>query len=376
MYLKTIFNGRKIQETLKKHYFHIALLVTFAVPIMLLMILDYLNIEGFYLFNERFSFDETWKGRMFYLFFIWLLFLESIIDLEKIVEKRPKNRFRILAFFICANIPLIYVLAVNFMGMSQTIVELGRIIGIDSRPYFMFLSWPLSFEYLVFFVSFLTAVILAYKTHGLKTFSISLSLLGVMSFIYLIDTYYPEGMLKPLQMLAIPAAACAAAVLEILGYKLTLYYHTGPSALPTIIMNGYPSVGIVWSCAGVHSMLLYILIIALVFKRSNISGFRKLAYFVIGAVCTYFVNTLRIASYFIIRANSGQNAAQFFHDSIGELFFLFWVFAYILIIISVERFMLVEKTRHLIRRVFTFSRTLKSKFSSLLGMKLKRVIKN
>ena len=377
MYLKTILNGRKIQETLKKHYFHIALLLSFAVPIMLLMILDYLNIEGFYLFNERFLFNETWKGRMFYLFFIWLLFVESIIGLEKIVEKRPKNRFRILAFFICANIPLIYVLAVNFLGVNTAILELGRIIGINSSDlYFLSLAWPLSFEYLVFFMSFLIAVILAYKTDALKTFSISLCLLGVMTFVYLIDTYYPNGMLKPLQMLALPAAACAAAVLEILGYNLTLYYKTGPGALPTIIMNGYPSVGIVWSCAGVHSMLLYILIIALLFKRSNISGFRKLTYFVIGAVCTYFVNTLRIASYFIIRANSGQNAAQFFHDSIGELFFLFWIFAYILIIISVERFMLVEKTRHLIRRVFSFPRTLKSKFSSLLGMKLKRVIKN
>jgi len=378
MYLKTILNGRKIQETLKKYYFHIALLLSFAVPIMLLMILDYLNIEGFYLFNERFLFNETWKGRMFYLFFIWLLFLESIIDLDKIAEKRPKNFFRILAFFICANIPLIYVLVVNFWGLNTNIIALGQIIGIRSDPnnYFLSLAWPLSFEYLVFFMSFLIAVFLAYKTDGLKTFSISLCLLGVMTFVYLIDTYYPEGMLKPLQMLALPAAACAAALLEILGYNLTLLYQTGPGSLPTIYMTGYSPVGIVWSCAGVHSMLLYILIIALLFKRSSISGFRKLVYFVIGAVCTYFVNILRIASYFVIRASSGQSAAQFFHDSIGELFFLSWIVAYILIIISVEKFMLVEKTRHVMRRVFSSLGTLKSKFLSLFGMKLKRVIKN
>jgi len=364
MHLKTIFNGRKIQETLKKHYFHIALLITFATPIMLLMILDYLNLESFYLFNTRFLFNETWKGRMFYLFFIWLLFLESIIDFDKIADKKPKNLFRILVFFICANIPLIYVLVVNFFGVNTNIVELGRIIGIRSDPnnYFLFLAWPLSFEYLVFFMSFLVAVFLAYKTDGLKSFSISLCLLGVMSFVYLIDTYYPEGMLKPLQMLALPAAACATALLEMLGYNLTLYYQTGPGALPTIYMTGYSPVGIVWSCAGVHSMLLYILIIALLYKRSNISGFRKLAYFVIGAVCTYFVNILRIASYFVIRESSGQSAAQYFHDSIGELFFLFWIFAYILIIISVERFMLVEKTRHVIRKGFFFLGTLKKKF--------------
>jgi len=375
MYLKNLLTKERVQEALKKYYFHIALIVCFAVPIMLLMTLDYLNIESFYLFNTRFLFDETWKGRMFYLFFIWLLFLESIIESEKIVEKRPKNRFRILVFFICANVPLIYVLAVNFLGMNQAIVELGRIIGINPGEYFMFLSWPLSFEYLVFFISFLIAIILAYKTDGLKTFSISLSLLGVMSFIYMIDTYYPEGMLKPLQMLALPAAACAAALLEILGYNFTLTYQPGPRSLPLIYMPGFPPIGIVWSCAGVHSLLLYLLIILLLFRRSNISGFRKLVYFIIGGICTYFVNTLRIASYFVIRESSGQNAAQFFHDSIGELYFLFWMFTYILIIISVEKFMLVEKIKYGIQRLCFLLETMKSKLSSYLRTKFKRVVK-
>jgi thaumarchaeosortase len=379
MYLKNLLTKERVQEALQKYYFHIALIVCFSVPITLLMTLDYLNIESFYLFNTRFLFDETWKGRMFYLFFIWLLFLESIIESEKIVEKRPKNRFRILLFFICANVPLLYVLTVNFLGMNQAIVELGRIIGINSGEYFMFLSWPLSFEYLVFFISFLIAIILAYKTDGLKTFSISLSLLGVMSFVYMIDTYYPEGMLKPLQMLALPAAACAAALLEILGYNFTLTYQPGPRSLPLISIPDFwrprYSVGIVWSCAGVHSFLLYLLIILLLFRRSNISGFRKLTYFILGGICTYFVNTLRIASYFVIRESSGKNAAQFFHDSVGELYFLFWMFAYVLIIISVEKFMLVEKIRCGIQRLCSLLETMKSKLSSYLRTKLKRVVK-
>lgn len=354
MHPKNVLAKERVQELLKKYYFHTTLLVCFTVPIMLLVILDYLNIESFWPINDRFLFNETWKGRMFYLFFIWLLFLESIIDLEQIVEKRPKNRFRILTVFICASVPLIYILGVNFFGINQAVVKLGLDIGIGSDPYFIFLSWPLSLEYLVFFISFLIAIFLAYKTDGMKTFSISLSLLGVMGLVYTVDTYYPEGMLKPLQMLALPAAACAAALLEILGYNFTLRYQPGPGSLPTIYMGGFQPVGIVWSCAGVHSLLLYLLIILLLFKRSNISGFRKLVYFIVGAVCTYFVNILRIASYFVIRESSGQNAAQSFHNSIGELYFIFWMFAYILLIISIERFMLVEKTRYGIQRLVFF----------------------
>ena len=363
MNLKTIFSERRIQERLKKYYFHIVLLVTFAAPIILLMMLDYLNIESFYLFNERFLFDETWKGRMFYLFFIWLLFIEFMIDSDKIISKKPKNYFRILAFFVCANVPLIYVLSVNFLGMNQAVVELGRIIGIESRIHFALLSWPLSFEYLVFFTFFLVAIILAYKIDGLRTFSVSLSFLGIMSLIYLIDTYYPEGIFKPLQLFALPAAGCAAALLEILGFPLRLTYSTGPTSLPTIYMSGYPAVGIVWSCAGVHSLLIYTLIMVLVFKRSNISGFRKLAYFIVGAICTYFVNILRIASFFVIRASSGVSAAQFFHDSLGELYFVFWLFAYILLIILIERFKLIEKTKYYVHRVSSMLKTGKSHYT-------------
>lgn len=355
MNLKNALMSKRFQEAFKQHYFHISLLFCLTLPVILLMILDWLNIESFSLFNGRFLFNETWKGRMFYIFFIWLMFLESAIDLKRIVEKRPKNRIRILAFFVVVNIPLAYVLSVNFLGMNETVVKLGLDIGIDPEEYFIYLSWPLSLEHLVFFMAFLVAIFLAYKTDGLRTFSLSLSLLGIMSLVYMVDTYYPEGMLKPLQLLALPTAACAAALLEILGYNFILIYRPGTGSLPTISMSGY-GVGIVWSCAGVHSLLLYILIVLLLFKRSTISSFRKLVYFTIGAACTYIVNIFRIASYFIIRESSGLGAAQVFHDSIGELYFLFWICTYLLTIISVEKFMLVEKTKYGIQKLLARAR--------------------
>lgn len=370
MNLKNALISKRFQEAFKQHYFHISLLFCLTLPVILLMILDCLNIESFSLFNGRFLFNETWKGRMFYIFFIWLMFLESAIDLKRIVEKRPKNRIRILAFFVVVNIPLAYVLSVNFLGMNETVVKLGLDIGIDPEEYFIYLSWPLSLEHLVFFMAFLVAIFLAYKTDGLRTFSLSLSLLGIMSLVYMVDTYYPEGMLKPLQLLALPTAACAAALLEILGYNFILIYRPGPGSLPTISMSGY-GVGIVWSCAGVHSLLLYILIVLLLFKRSTISSFRKLAYFAIGAACTYIVNIFRIASYFVIRESSGLSAAQVFHDSIGELYFLFWICTYLLTIISVEKFMLVEKTKYGIHKLLSIVGTLKSAFASYIKSKLR-----
>ena len=353
MYLNERFAGKKVSEGLKKCWFHIALLASFSLPIIVLMFLDYFDIESFHVFNQEFRFLSTWKGRMFYLFFLWILFMESIIDWSKIVEKKPKNRFRIFAFFVCAVIPLIYVLSVNFWGIDQVILDVGEGLGFTDTS--LVFHWPLCIEYLVFAFSFLVAIFLAYGKLGLGHFSIALSLLVGMSVIYTINAFEsgPGGIFKPFAMLTLPTAACAAALLDILGYSFTLSFRPGLNSMPLIITSsGAAYIG--WPCAGVHSLFLFIVIILLFFKRSSISTFRKFIYFVVGTIGTYLVNVLRIVSYFVILENDGASAARFFHNSLGELYFVSWMFSCILIIVSIERFMLVEKARHSVQKLRCF----------------------
>ena len=357
------------RKSLKKSIFHTGLLVCFSLPIFLLIVLDYLNIESFSAFNSSFLFEETWKGRMFYLFFIWLFFIESIIYWNKIVERKPQNRARILACFACALIPTIYVLVVNFVpNASQTILNIGQNVGIIGGD-FLTKDWPLSLEYLIFLVFFASATLLAYGKRAL-TFSISLSLLGVIASAYMIDTIYPFGLFNPLQLFALPTAASTAAFFELLGYQATLsfplLYKVGSqySRLPYLyITSGSKSAGalIGWPCAGVHSLLLYILIILVFFKRSEILSFRKAVYFIFGLFGTYFVNILRIYSILVIQLNYGQDAATVFHNNYGELYFFTWIFLYILLIVCIQRFMLVEKIRYAPSKLRSLLTTIKKK---------------
>ena len=350
-----------ISENWKKSLLHISLLVFFIAAIGLLMVLDYFNIESLTLFNERgFYFDYTWKGRLFLLFFLWLFVLESSLNLEKLSKKdaetKPRSPFKILAIFICAIIPLIYVVGVNFLGLDQAILNLGDMIRGEywrehSTYWYLILEgdWPITLEYFVFTFSFLATILLAYGKAGLKAFSISLALVAGISIAYLIDVMYPYGVFKPLQMLALPTAACAAALLDILGYRFTLSFSPGVDAMPIIRTSTGGrsfSVGIAWPCAGVHSLFLYTLIILLLFKKSDISRFRKLVYFIGGAIGTYLVNILRIIVYFYILGNQGLDAAQTFHNVHAELLFVAWILLYILLIICIQKFRLVEKTTH------------------------------
>jgi exosortase/archaeosortase family protein len=336
-----------------------------------------------FFFNESFVFELTWKGRMFLLVFLWLLLIESATDWKKLVDEKPKNRYIMLASLICALIPTIYVIATNFLGLDLTILRIGNdVFGIHSvgdidKPWDFLLNWhwPISCEYIVFAVFFIGAVILAYKTKGLKTLSISLTLLGGMGVAYMFDTIYPFGVFKPLQALALPTAATTAALFDLLGYTVRLVFpvYVAGSYLPhlTVTMGEKTASGtIAWACAGVQSLLLYVVIILVFFKKADMSAFRKLAYFIIGLFGTFFVNVLRIFSIFVISLNYGNEAGTYFHNTYGEMYSVIWILLFILLIGCIQRFMLVERTKHAFQRISqrigSFLGTAKNKLSARL----------
>jgi len=371
-------------EMVKKSWLQGSLLVCFIAAIVLLMILDYFNLESFAIFNERgFYFDYTWKGRLFLLFFLWLFVLESSLNLnqsKKDLESKPRSHFKVIAILICAIIPLIYILSVNFFGFDQTVIKIGEIIrgeywkaNFGDWQHILTAAWPLSFEYLVFTVSFTATIFLAYGKSGLKKFAITIGLIAGITAIYLTDTIFPYGVLKPLQALSLPTAAWAAALLDILGYPFVLSFSSGLDSMPIIRTQSggqTVSIGIAWPCAGVHSLFLYTLIILLLFKKSNMSRFRKLLYFIFGAIGTYLVNVLRIIAYFFIRINDGLTAAQTFHDVYGELLFVVWILLYILLIVCIQKFRLAEKTTHGTQALRNFLEMIKSKILSRFKIKL------
>ncbi len=356
----------------KKSWLQVSVLVCFIAAIILLMILDYFNLESFPIFNERgFYFDYTWKGRLFILFFMWLLVLEYSLNVgqepKTDQENLPKNQLKILATYLCALIPIIYILSVNFLGLDRTVIQLGEAFrgeywraNFKDWEHILTAAWPLSVEYLMFTVSFLATILLAYGKSGLKKFGISIALIAGITAIYLTDTIFPYGVLKPLQLLALPTASCAAMLLDLLGYTFMMYYSPGPSAMPIIrtrdLAGNSVSIGIAWPCAGVHSMFLYTLIMLLLFRKSSMSRFRKLIYFIVGAIGTYLVNVLRIIAYYFIRVNSGLSAAETFHDVYGEILFVTWILLYILLIVCIQKFRLAEKTLQGIRTLTQFSR--------------------
>jgi len=378
---------------LRKQWFHVSLIICIALPIMTLVFLDYYDLEGYnyrynretesfeswrnMYFNENFVFELTWKGRMFLLVFLWILLVESVIDWKKLMEEKPESRSVMLASIVCALVPTVYVLATSFFGFDLTVLRIGQeVFGIRSvtsanEPWdFLHLQWPISCEYIVFAVFFISAVMLAYRTKGLKSLSISLTLLGGIGVAYMFDTIYPFGIFRPLQAFALPTAAVAAALFDLLGYTVRLVFpvYSVESYLPGLTVTAgerTASVTIAWACAGVQSLLLYLVIILVFFKKADISAFRKLAYFMIGLFGTFFVNVLRVFSILVVMLDYGKEAGEIFHNTYGEIYSVIWILLFILLIGFIERFMLVERMKHAFHRVSDYLGTAKNKISAL-----------
>jgi exosortase/archaeosortase family protein len=100
---------------------------------------------------------------------------------------------------------------------------------------------------------------------------------------------------------------------------------------------------------------------AVFLKRTSISAYRKLSFFIIGLFGTFFVNVLRIFSIVVIMIQQGNEAGMVFHNTYGELYSFVWIFLFIMLVGCIERFMLVERTRNAWRKIYSYLCIVKNK---------------
>ena len=343
-------------DKIRKYWFHLFLLASTFSAITLLMFLDYFNMESIQLFNqEGFFFEYSWVGRMFLFVFAMLFVIESMLDWDKLepnAQQKPRSLLKMIIISIFALLPLIYIVSVNFLGLNQTILSAGELLRgtywkTQTPNFHVFLEvhWPLTLEYIMFSISFLGTILLAYGKSALKSFAISLGLVGGISLFYFIDTWFPYGAFWPFQILTRPTATLAAAVLQSLGFQFSLTIPVGLDSSPVFtLQTGLPlSASIEWVCAGVHSLLLYSLIMLLFLKKNTVATSYKIGYFVAGLIGTFLVNVLRVVAYVAVLADQGAIVAGVFHDTYGELFFAGWIFLYIVSVSLVQKFELPAK---------------------------------
>jgi exosortase/archaeosortase family protein len=314
----------------------------FSVFLRLLPILSFI-ITFFMLYSlDPVSFNYTWKGRTYYLFFVWALSIETILNWDDLKTGEWKLKsIKTAAFPITLLLPVIYVFTTNhvaFNGYANfNVFVINWAINYNMGGYFAG-KMPLALEYLVFTVAFDLIILTEYGINRLGKYTLSTFLLGLIGLVYLIDNLYPDGSFTPFQLIVPITAFLATFVLNLMGYRAILEIPKSGD-VPLIKVDGLKGdVGIAWQCSGIDSLIIYSVTILAFLKGGYFSRRQKIGCFIFGAVVTYFINILRIVTIITIGINYGIGSEEWtrFHDYYGPLYSITWIIAYPLIIIAVN----------------------------------------
>jgi len=278
------------------------------------------------------SFEMTWEGRTYYLFFVWLMMLETILNWGELRPKISKlTSSRTILFIVSVCLPTVYVIGSNYYGWNGVFLNfaLSKINPDPNISNYM----PLSIEYLVFAMLFVAIAFAAYGVASLRNYSITAVFIGLIGSIYAINNLYPYGLFTPFQVLVPTTTALAAAFLNMMGYHTSISFaHSLAQGSMPVLSVGQVAYAVAWPCSGIDSLLIYSVTILLFLKSSAVPWKQRIVYFVFGAVITYLINALRIATIFIIGVNGGNINA--FHNYYGPLYSISWIISYPLMIIA------------------------------------------
>ena len=93
-----------------------------------------------------------------------------------------------------------------------------------------------------------------------------------------------------------------------------------------------------WPSAGVHSVIIYSLVMMAFLLKMNIKQNRKFMYFGLGILGTIIINLIRIFSLSVFALKVSTNPVEFeeYHSVAGEIMFLPWLFAFLLVVTVIE----------------------------------------
>jgi len=299
------------------------LLVTLT-PVMILWVI----VPGSFIAG----WNEGRSGLLFTAFFVILEWYDGKTELQRRLDKR------VLVVWLCAVTFLAwYYAAVFLMGLNDSIAKAGIQLGLPDMP--SMFSWVSMWEHLVF-VSYLLAVFLsAYGPSKLVRMIAPVAYLLGMAIILLLDAAFPYASLGPMQAVVHVIVPIVVSLLSLSGIKATWYpessrlfvFVTGEG-----ILRFKGALDFFWPCVGVHSMIIFSMMIVVLVAKIDAPRLRKALYSAAGGLGTFSVNLLRIylVSYYV--ATEGIDKAKAFHESAGEIMFMAWAVVFLLTVVKIE----------------------------------------
>jgi len=270
------------------------------------------------------SFSMSWnQGRGGFLFGLAFIVAE-IIGVKFIVSKR-----RLIFGIPLAVVTIIYFVLLDF-GLHDYIINAAPAFNVQ-----LIYSWEWFWDFLVITIFAISASILMFGKKWIRIVIAGPVFLAGSAIILSLDAFFPYDALGPLQYFVPHLVQTNVWIIN----ALDLGVATARDNLMFLRGDHGPfALQVFWPSAGVHSVVIYSLVMMAFLLKMNIKQNRKFMYFGLGILGTIIINLIRIFSLSVFALKVSTNPVEFeeYHSVAGEIMFLPWLFAFLLVVTVIE----------------------------------------
>ena len=270
------------------------------------------------------SFSMSWnQGRGGFLFGLAFIVAE-IMGIRFIVSKR-----RLIFGIPLAVATIIYFVLLDF-GLHDYIINAAPAFNVQ-----LIYSWEWFWDFLVITIFAISASILMFGKKWIRIVIAGPVFLGGSAIILSLDAFFPYDTLGPLQYFVPHLVQTNVWIIN----AFDLGVATARDNLMFLQGDHGPfALQVFWPSAGVHSVVIYSLVMMAFLLKMNIKQNRKFMYFGLGILGTIIINLIRIFSLSVFALKVSTNPVEFeeYHSVAGEIMFLPWLFAFLLVVTVIE----------------------------------------
>jgi thaumarchaeosortase len=266
------------------------------------------------------SWNEGRGGYLFALIFV----IAELVGLKIVISKK-----RLLSVVPIAILTIAYLASLEF-GLREYIIESAKSFDVQ-----LIYSWTWMWDFVVMAMFIVIALTIFFGKRWIRIAPAAPIFLTGTAIILSLDAFFPYDTLGPLQYI-VPYFVQA-------NVWLVTALDLGTAVARDNVMflrgdHGSMALQVFWPSAGVHSIIIFSLVIGAFMLKLNIPRNRKAVYFVIGIIGTIIVNLIRIfsLSWYALKVTTDPVAWEEYHKIAGEIMFLPWLFAFILVVILIE----------------------------------------
>lgn len=270
------------------------------------------------------SFSLSWnQGRGGFLFALVFVVAE-LIGLKIIISKK-----RLLAVIPLAAMVIVYLIGLEY-GLRDYLIASATQFNVQ-----LVYSWTWMWDFIVMGIFVIVALSIFFGKRWVRIAPAGPIFLGGSAIILSLDAFFPYDSLGPLQYV-VP-------YLVQTNVWLVNLFHLGTATAHGNMMFlkgdfGPMVLQVFWPSAGVHSIIIYSLVMGAFLLKMNIPRNRKAVYFGLGIAGTIGVNMIRIfsLSWYALKVTTDAKQWEEFHSVAGEIMFLPWLFIFLLVVILIE----------------------------------------